>query len=381
MLGLASAAAACSSTERPGRFRGGAGGGSAGTGFDAGIKDGPPAADAPGLCGQLIVPVELERPNLYFVLDRSGSMSDSDGVSSLAKYDAARQALRQVLGAVGHRMNYGAAIFPIDGSDGCQPGKEVFPTVPGDPVIYAKKGRIGPNLVKLGFTLDAYEPTGGTPTSATLDTLFPIVEALSGETKVVLMTDGAPNCNPQYCGPEDCSLNIEESSFGVSACTPSFNCCDPKLVPNGDYYCVDSSATEAAVKRFADAGIDTFIVGMPGTEHYEALLDQLAVTGGTARATQPYYYATSDSAALGDALRQITVAVTISCTIELGEPPPDRELVNVYLDTELVPRDPIDGWDWISDVSLELKGAACAKLKSADVYEVQVAAGCPTVVR
>lgn len=61
--------------------------------------------------------------------------------------------------------------------------------------------------------------------------------------------------------------------------------------------------------------------------------------------------------------------------------PPDKSLVNVYLDTTLVQLDPVDGWSWVDDTTVELAGEACEKLKSGDVLQVQVVAGCPTSVK
>src|SRR5690242_9982659 len=35
---------------------------------------GPPPEDAAGLCGRVFVPLVVDRPNFYFVIDASGSM-------------------------------------------------------------------------------------------------------------------------------------------------------------------------------------------------------------------------------------------------------------------------------------------------------------------
>ena len=66
------------------------------------------------------------------------------------KYTATRIAVRDLLSDIGHRVNYGAAVFPgSDNPDGCMPGKEVFPTVGGDPLGSSQEGRLGPNLLRL----------------------------------------------------------------------------------------------------------------------------------------------------------------------------------------------------------------------------------------
>src|SRR4051794_31416563 len=35
-----------------------------------------PPADAPGICGRTVVPIVVDRPNLYFIVDASGSMAE-----------------------------------------------------------------------------------------------------------------------------------------------------------------------------------------------------------------------------------------------------------------------------------------------------------------
>jgi hypothetical protein len=145
--------------------------------------------------------------------------------------------------------------------------------------------------------------------------------------------------------------------------------------------CVDAAASEAAVKSLADASIDTFVVGMPGSELFARVLDRLAVAGNTARETSPRYYATTDTDELTAVLRQIGVKVAITCDITLSEAPEVPELVNVYFDTELVGFDPANGWAWAGEAGLSLRGSACEKLMSGDVLQVQVVSGCPTYVK
>ena len=88
-----------------------------------------------------------------------------------------------------------------------------------------------------------------------------------------------------------------------------------------------------------------------------------------------------DEPELTASLQEIGIKVAVSCTVDLGSAPPDKNLVNVYFDTKLVQYDSTDGWSWTSDKTVELSGEACAKLKSGDVYQVQVVAGCPTSVK
>jgi hypothetical protein len=131
----------------------------------------------------------------------------------------------------------------------------------------------------------------------------------------------------------------------------------------------------------ADAGISTFVIGMPGSEPYENLLDAMADAGGTARAGAPKYYSVADTAALQEALTAIAASVAISCELPLDYEPPDRDFVNVYFDGKIVAYDPEAGWEWTDDGQVAIRGAACEQLSAGDVLEVQILAGCKTVVK
>ncbi len=337
------------------------------------------------LCGDQQIPAVTDPPNLYFIVDRSGSMADGLPGSSYSKYENARIAISKMLRAIGHRVRYGAGVFPaFTDPDGCTPGLQIFATVAGDPPSYAAAGTDGPNLTSLLHQLGQITPSGGTPTAATLRELQPTVLGLTGKkTYVVLMTDGAPNCNADLqCAADACIPNIEHEAISGKDCDASFNCCDPKLVGEiGVGYCVDSDDTEQAVAAYEAAGVDTYVVGMPGSEEYAALLGRLAVAGNTARAGDTPYYAVADTTQLTDALRSIGAQVAITCDLPLEKAPDDPNLVNVYFDSQLVPKDDKNGWHYTGDASIQFKGDACTQLSSGDVLNVQVLAGCPTVVR
>ena len=197
----------------------------------------------------------------------------------------------------------------------------------------------------------------------------------------MLATDGAPNCNGTLvCGADQCQFNIEGTVVNGRECTPDFNCCDPSVASNATFYCVDDDATDEAVNALTLAGIKTYVIGMPGSEHYANLLDRLAASGQTAREGTPRYYAVGDVVELTEVVRRIGVEVAISCSIALDKPPPDQARVNVYLDARLIPADPINGWAWTGESALELLGSACADLKSGNIQQVQVVAGCPTQI-
>jgi hypothetical protein len=382
LLAVAALLAACSGPDRAARSEGFAepaaeGGSSDGAVyFDVTQPDGPPPLDAPGLCGNFLFKVAPEPPNLYFVLDRSGSMVDPSGLPGMTRYQAVRAAVIDVVRTLGSRANYGVTLFP--GSpmgNGCAAGTEVFKTAPGDP-----EGSVAGPVTTTIAKVTQITPMGGTPTSATLEALLPRLQNLTGKTAVVLATDGGPNCNDKFaCSASDCTYTIEGGSIDGVPCTLQYNCCDPDVANGpGWYMCLDSVPTIQAVQALRGAGIRTFVVGIPGSAYYETLLDQLATIGGSARPQSPHYYRVDDLGGLAQTLLQIGDKVLVTCTFVLEQVPPDPDFVNVYFDTEVVAYDEQNGWTWTGETTLVLHGEACKKLEDGWVGQVQVVAGCPT---
>jgi hypothetical protein len=353
--------------------------------MDGPLELDPDADTTPsGPCGEQVIPVVSDPPNLSFIIDHSGSMGEELAGSGLSKYENARVALSQVLKAVGHRVNYGAAVFPgVAEQTGCEPGDELMRVAPGDPPSYARAGKSGPRLRDLLNRLSIVGISGGTPAAATLQKMRDVLTALEGETYVVLITDGAPNCNEELsCAASGCIPNIEDLTVGGLECRGGYNCCEPANTGQGaNINCVDSDASLSAVRDLADAGIKTFVIGMPGSEPYEALLNGMAELGGTAREGDLKYYPVEDTAALKAALVEIAASVSISCTVPLDYEPPDPDYVNVFFDGQVVPFDPDQGWSWTEEGAVTIHGAACEQLLGGDVLELQVFAGCKTVVK
>jgi hypothetical protein len=349
-----------------------------------------PPEDTTGLCGNTILPLQLTRPNVYFAIDRSGSMADrSSGMQNpetglaISNYDAAWLSIHDVLFALGHRVSYGAAVFPRFGNvDQCDAGAEVYPVTAGDSVTYARNGIDGPNLTKLISTLSKWAPEGATPMSATLGKLVSPLTALGGATAVVLATDGAPNCNPvAVCDQSQCIPNIDSAPLpdGSFCSVNGGNCCAAAAY-YGPENCIDADASVAPIAELLNSGIKTYVIGLPGSEAFQSLLGRLAVAGGTARVqsalTDPLYYLVSDTSELTAALKGITADLAISCTVTLDAVPPDWTQVNVYFDNSLVK--PADGWKQTDERTLEITGPSCTLLRSGDVFQIQVVSGCPT---
>jgi hypothetical protein len=387
--------AACGKSEHPPAYRADSKSKPVDAGFPIPIDDydasvPPPPQDLSNFCGNLVLPLSTSRPNLYIVLDRSGSMRDPmpDAASgdTIKKYTGALRAIHSVLSAMGHRVAWGAAVFPRMGNiSTCDPGDEVQAVAPGDSVTYARNGIDGPHLTQLMHTLNLYLPEGATPTSATLGKVVERLSGLDGETFVLLATDGAPNCNEDaVCDIAHCTANIESALLpNGSACDASINCCSATAY-YGPLNCIDDDASIAQLIELSNRNIKTYVIGLPGSEAYQTVLNRFAAAGGTARvqasASDPSYYAVTDTAELTDAMMRITASISISCSIKLDQVPPDWSQVNVYFDNQLVKMNPESGWKQVDAQMLEVTGDYCSYLREGSVFEVQVVAGCPTSV-
>jgi hypothetical protein len=303
-------------------------------------------------------------PTLYFLLDRSGSMSESN------KWSTIQIAIEKIVIALGPRAQVAAAVFPDPAQDSCAPGVQVFPPRRGD----APSGTPGPTEIALLQTLGHIPASGGTPTAATILGLTPTIEAIPGKTYVILATDGAPNCDASaQCTADGCTDNIE----GQNGCTPTGpNCCaDPNL--GGPLACLDEAPTVSAVQALAKAGIPVYVVGIPGSSLYADVLNNIASAG----ATQQYYaVTTTDQEAFYSTMSQIAAKIAGSCLLTLNQAPPDPSLINVFLDGTVLPQSGPDGWT-LNGTIVTILGASCQAIQSGNVLDVRVVAGCPTVTQ
>jgi hypothetical protein len=317
-------------------------------------------------CTEVTVPVEPNVPNLYFVLDISGSMLMGD------KWTNVRSAASSLIRQLGPNARFGATVFPAPGPNQCAAGVEVMPLRLGD-----TQG-VTANAFS---TATALTPNGGTPTAATFRSLVPKFRNLPGISFAILATDGGPNCNSNIvsCSLDQCTRNIDSLSL---RCLPNTapNCCDPTQMGSGGG-CLDSDAATQAVSDLRAIGVPTYVMGIPGSSPYGPVLDQLAIAGGTARAGQPLYYAvnSADETALASAFEDIASQAMKSCVLKLGHAVANPKKVNVYVDGMLVPSG--GGWS-LNGQAVTLEGSACESLQSdqADAATpIRVVEGCPTV--
>jgi len=338
--------------------------------------------------------------NLLVVLDRSGSMDSTPDGFSVNKWDAIRQALGGALQTSQDRLTVGLEVYPHDPNQeiplDCDP--EVCCTTPDDfsdalVVSLAPGDDAVPDIVS---TLDAMGPGGGTPTAAALSLAFDYFDsaegrALEGERFVLLATDGGPNCDASnMCDAETCTANIDNNlPFTVNQCSPS---------ASGPSFCLDADNTIAAAEALAAAGINTIVVGIPGSEAYADVLDAVAIAGGAPNPAgdDDYYAVTAEGGVMGleDTLQDITTELIRSCDLQLESTPPDPTQVNVKIDGEFVPflnidgassnvdAGSLDGWtldETSSPPTVVLQGASCESMLENGAASIEVVFGCPRV--
>lgn len=341
-------------------------------------RDGGGGAEQP-ICGSSPFGASLADVHVLLVIDKSGSMAETPSGFEADKWSAMKQALATSLADVQDRIGLGLELYPVEGCS-VPDGAEIEVAVqPGTSAL--------PDIVA---ALEAADPSGGTPTAAALArarAYFTEGEgaALSGDKFVLLATDGGPNCNDAAsCEAATCTANLD----GLCP-THIENCCDPDQAGAGAQSgCLDAGETGAEIEALAAAGIDTFVVGIPGSETYADSLDTFAESGGRANPdAPPSYFAVSASgdgtSGLTSVLRAITGSLITSCRLQLHSDPPDVRKLNVEVDGALVAQDADDGWTLDTSTSpptIELEGETCTRIEQRGVENVMVLFGCPTVV-
>ncbi|RYZ09102.1 MAG: VWA domain-containing protein [Myxococcales bacterium] len=335
-------------------------------------------------CGVTSVEATSSAANVLLVIDKSSSMDDQPQGFELKKWQALKASLGPALMAVEGELHFGLLLYPfgedaripLDCFEGCC-------EVPKGPA--AIQVAIDPEsrgVTQVMAALDAAEPGGGTPTAAALDAALVYFttgagKSLEGDRFVLLATDGGPNCGSKdsVCDAAHCTPNLD----GLCPAAQG-NCCEGE-----GSYCLDDAEVVQKLQALSNAGIPSFVVGIPGTESYADYLTTFAAAGGVPKPnTKGAYYAVSAEGGV-DGLTQTFVDITThlvrSCEVELGAGVPVKKLVNVAVDCAIVPFEEGAGWDISSDAptTLVLAGDACQRVEREGARRIDVVYGCPTV--
>lgn len=324
------------------------------------------------MCGGTAVSLTRRRATVMLVIDRSGSMADpTTDAAMTSRWTALLAALRSALPRVDEALSLGLVLFPQPLS---LPEGQV--ATEADVCAVARQPQVVPAPRNARTVLDAISatlPGGATPTAAGVETgaewLLRAPDR-DGELYLLLATDGGPNCNAIF-DPQTCR------------CTgPAERLC--RMNNFGRINCLDQERTVASVRRVAEMGVQTFVLGLNGTQDFADVLDAMAVAGGRARPMAPMgqrFYPVGSADELVQALTGITSALA-QCRFVLDAPPPDHNLVDLRLDGRSIVHDPQrrDGWDWSDGEHrvIEFFGPTCETVRQASGGSSLAAAfGCP----
>ena len=324
--------------------------------------------------------------NILLVIDKSGSMSLAfAGSSGPTRWQVLNDALAAALEPLKPLVNLGLLMHPdprvgldCDAATCCAMSASVDPDVP-----------IGPGsdaVPTITTALAIALPGGATPTAEALQRAHDYYTraAPEGDKYIILITDGAPNCNPDLaCTADACTRNLD----GIDTCLiPSededvLNCC-----ANPNTACVDEERTRSAIQSLLADGISTVVVGIPGSEPYAEFLAGFAQAGGHEPASgQAYYYAAAEdgTAGLVQVFTDIAAQVVSSCEIPLEQQPDDISKVNLAVDCVALARDDPDfGWhfdDNSAPTAIILEAGACDRIRSAGVARIDVLFACRAI--
>lgn len=277
------------------------------------------------ICAEQTTGFQVLKPNIFFSLDKSGSMLGDPMFQ-------AKSGMNAIADELASEVRFGIGAFPVELVCGIA-HSTLLPM-----------GEHTPAAIKSSYASLGSE--GGTPTYDALEDI--LVAGLTNDPNdpnddarakaAVLITDGEPNnCRPN---------------------------------PVGD--------TINAARALSNAGIPVYVIGFNFEGANPTNLNAIAEAGGTnANINGQRFYPANDATTLVQALRQISSEV-ISCSYVLDTPPPDPNKVWVSINNNFLAQS-----DYTFDGggnTLTLNQATCDQLRASDptTTQVSITLGCAT---
>jgi len=291
-------------------------------------------------CQSIQVTPTRSIPNVMFLVDQSGSMTDN--FAGQARWTAAHGAITEIVSNLDSIVRFGLTTYTSDNGNANLPCPRL--PVAGNPLATSPRVAFGLNNGSAIGDNSIYPSTypndagGDTPTGDSIDALVSIIQSdpppAEGPTIIVLATDGEPDT------------------------------CEQPNPQNGQ-----AEAVTAATSAHA-AGFDVFILSV-GNEVSDSHLQDMANVGVGKPVNEsidpaPFWKATTPEL-LAAAFQQI-ISDSISCEVQINKPFDDAGLACSEGDVRLngTPLACPSDWqvkDGVSNV-IELVGGACDTFKS-----------------
>ena len=194
--------------------------------------------------------------HVLLVVDRSGSMGEE------TKWTDFLATLEGTLAAYDDDVELGLVMLPDETCDPedtqnllklCRAPTNVSVDIDGE--------NLGPIIDKL----EMMGTCGGTPTAGALEKAMDAVATAGGDTQVILITDGLPNCNLDADGTScDCAID-DPASYCVE---------HPEQ-------CIDSAAVVEAAAVLSSSGAPVHVLGYTIDTAWIDVMDAIAEAGGT----------------------------------------------------------------------------------------------------
>lgn len=303
--------------------------------------------DATDACVPEEIEAQLVYPGVLILLDRSRSMMYPDCLAPAWDYwTPATEGIIGIVGSLEQSVAFGLGLFPDPEMDG------------EDINCYGMSSTSNPvRLNNASAIAAAFEaapcPHGGTPTAPSLDgSLAALGRYVSLRTaSILLVTDGAPNCN----------FDLDHTSC---TCTnPEGDCFEP-------FQCLDDVRTYAELDELRlGHGVETHVLGLVGAtgRDWAGVMHAMAEHGGTGEAVL-----VEDPDDVGPVIEELTRQI-IPCLFdvdpdELGDP--DSLLFDVG-GVEW-PRDAsrLSGWDLVEPDRVRFFGPPCDDILASGIRTV-----------
>ncbi len=347
------------------------------------------------------------KPNLMFLIDKSGSMNfaANDAVAPCTpgcnqagqpacaagcktRLGELKSAMSTFLSTSGGLAWMGMAVFPtaVAGSNGVVDACGATSSADIRVQLAPNQGDVASELIASANAVNAQIQTlnvgGGTPTGDSLKFLGDYPPLADPDPKVVredfvvLLTDGLPNCNSNNAN--SCtSANCRCTLVPANSCMPSSYCTQG---------CLDKDNSAAQVTALRKKNIRTIVIGF-GAETAAGdgpdTLNEMAENGGFARSCKngtnaecganntcdpatglclrKFYQATS-AGELATVLADIVDKINpLLCTVALQEIPRDPSLLSVIVDGKHEDRGPTT-WTYAAG-AVTFVGALCDRIK------------------